>query len=137
MKKGLAFLGLIILAAVLILATIALVFLKSKNTPPKNETLPAINDSSKPKSSSPQPSAILISPEEAVEKVKSRKEIMAYLKRVPNAIIQAQSTTDEENSYQIQVYEVKNGHTATFNWYNVDKRTGEITAEFDFEEDSE
>ena len=137
MKKGLAFLGLIILAAVLILAAISLVLLKGKNTLQNNETLPAINNSSKELSSSPQPSAILISPEEAVEKVKSRKEIIAYLKRVPNAIIQAQSTTDEENSYQIQVYEVKNGHTATFNWYNVDKRTGEITAEFDFEEGSE
>ena len=137
MKKGLAFLGLIILAAVLILVVTGLVFLKSKNTLQNNEALPVVNDSSKAKSSSPQPSAILISPEEAVEKVKSRKEVIAYLKRVPNAIIQAQSTTDEENSHRIQVYEIKNGHTATFNWYNVDKKTGEITAEFDFEEGSE
>ena len=137
MKKGLALLGLIILAAVLILAVTGLVFLKSKNTLQNNETLPIVNDSSKELSSSPQPSAILISPEEAVEKVKSRKEVIAYLKRVPNAIIQAQSTTDEDDSYLIQVYEVKDGHTATFNWYNVDKKTGEITAEFDFEEGAE
>ena len=137
MKKGLAFLGLIILAAVLILAAISLVLLKGKNTLQNNETLPAINNSSKELSSSPQPPAILISPEEAVEKVKSRKEVIAYLKRVPNAIIQAQSTTDEEDSYRIQVYEVKDGHTATFNWYNVDKKTGEVVAEFDFEEGAE
>ena len=137
MKKGLAFLGLIILAAVLILAAISLVLLKGKNTLQNNETLPAINNSSKELSSSPQPSTILISPEEAVEKVKSRKEVIAYLKRVPNAIIQAQSTTDEEDSYRIQVYEVKDGHTATFNWYNVDKKTGEVVAEFDFEEGTE
>jgi len=63
MKKGLAFLGLIILAAVLILAVTGLVFLKSKNTLQNNETLPIVNDSSKELSSSPQPSAILISPE--------------------------------------------------------------------------
>ena len=137
MNKGLALLELIILAAVLILAVTGLVFLKSKNTLKNNETLPAINNSSKELSSSPQPSAILISPEEAVEKVKSRKEIIDYLKRVPSAIIQAQSTTDEENSYRIQVYEVKDGHTATFNWYNVDKKTGEVVAEFDFEEGTE
>ena len=137
MKKGLAFLGLIILAAVLILAAISLVLLKGKNTLQNNETLPAINNSSKELSSSPQPPAILISPEEAVEKVKSRKEIIDYLKRVPSAIIQAQSTTNEEDSYRIQVYEVKDGHTATFNWYNVDKKTGEVVAEFDFEEGTE
>ena len=137
MKKGLALLGLIILAAVVILAATGLVLFKSKNTPVNNETLPVVNDSSKKMSTSPQPSAILISPEEAVEKVKSRKEVIAYLKRVPNAIIQAQLTTDEEDSYRIQVYEIKNGHTATFNWYNVDKKTGEITAEFDFEEGTE
>src|SRR3989344_3270335 len=99
MKKGLAFLGLIILAAVLILAAISLVLLKGKNTLQNNETLPAINNSSKELSSSPQPPAILNSPEEAVEKVKSRKEVIAYLQRVPHAIIQAQSTTDEEDSY--------------------------------------
>ena len=129
--------GLIILAAVLILAAISLVLLKGKNTLQNNETLPAINNSSKELSSSPQPPAILISPEEAVEKVKSRKEVIDYLKRVPTAIIQAQSTTDEEDSYRIQVYEVKDGHTATFNWYNVDKKTGEVVAEFDFEEGTE
>ena len=137
MKKGLALLELIILAAVLILAVTGLVFLKSKNTLKNNETLPAINNSSKELSSSPQPSTILISPEEAVEKVKSRKEVITYLKRVPNAIIQAQSTTDEEDSYRIQVYEIKDEHTATFNWYTVDKKTGEVVAEFDFEEGAE
>ena len=137
MKKGLALLGLIILAAVLILAVTGLVLLKSKNTLQNNEALPAINNSSKELSSSPQPSTILISPEEAVEKVKSRKEVIAYLKRVPNAIIQAQSTTDEEDSYRIQVYEIKDEHTATFNWYTVDKKTGEVVTEFDFEEGAE
>ena len=137
MKKGLALLGLIILAAVVILAATGLVLFKSKNTPVNNETLPVKNDSSKEISTPPQSSAILISPEDAVEKVKSRKEVIDYLKRVPTAIIQAQSTTKEESSYRIQVYEIKNGHTATFNWYNVDKKTGEITAEFDFEEGSE
>ena len=78
-----------------------------------------------------------ISPDEAGAKVRELAEVKDYLKRVPNAKIDVESADEEKNTYLIHVYEIKNGHTATFNWYNVDKKTGEITAEFDFEEGSE
>ena len=78
-----------------------------------------------------------ISPDEALAKVRELTEVKDYLKRVPNSKIDVESADEEKNTYLIHVYEIKNGHTATFNWYNVDKKTGEITAEFDFEEGSE
>lgn len=78
-----------------------------------------------------------ISPNEALAKVRELAEVKSYLVQIPNARIEVDSTDEETNTYLVHVYEIKNGHTATFNWYNVDKKTGEITAEFDFEEGSE
>ncbi len=70
-----------------------------------------------------------ISKEEAVVKVKMLPEVIEYLKRVPNGLVSVNG--QEDDSYLIQVYEFKDGHTATFNWYIVDKQTGEITKQFD------
>ena len=78
-----------------------------------------------------------ISPNEALAKVRELAEVKSYLVQIPNARIEVDSTDEETNTYLVHVYEIKNGHTATFNWYNVDKKTGEITAEFDFEEGAE
>ncbi|OGD92192.1 hypothetical protein A3D07_00525 [Candidatus Curtissbacteria bacterium RIFCSPHIGHO2_02_FULL_42_15] len=72
-----------------------------------------------------------ISPNEALAKVRELAEVKSYLVQIPNARIEVDSTDEETNTYLVHVYEIKNGHTATFNWYNVDKKTGEITAEFD------
>lgn len=69
-----------------------------------------------------------ISKQEAVAKVKAFSEVKDYLKRVPNG--QVLLNGDEDNSYMVQVYETKNGHTATFSWYKVDKTTGEVEKEF-------
>ncbi|RJQ35782.1 hypothetical protein C4559_06425 [Candidatus Microgenomates bacterium] len=69
-----------------------------------------------------------ISKEEAVAKVKALPDVINYFKRVPNG--QVSVNGEEDNSYLIQVYEVKNDHTATFNWYNIDKATGEVQKEF-------
>lgn len=66
--------------------------------------------------------------EKAIAKVKELPEVIDYLKRVPNGHVLVNG--EEDNSYLIQVYEVKNGHTATFNWYNVDKKTGTAEKEF-------
>lgn len=66
--------------------------------------------------------------EEAVAKIKSLPEVKEYLKRVPNGSVLVSS--DENNEFMIQVFEIKNGHTATFNWYYVNKITGEIRKEF-------
>ena len=71
---------------------------------------------------------ITISKEDAVTKVKNLPEVVDYLKRVPNGI--ASVNGEEENTYLIQVYEFKDNHTATFNWYNVEKTTGVVKKEF-------
>lgn len=72
--------------------------------------------------------AIQITSEGAIEKVKNLSEVQDYLKRVPNGIIKVDDELDGE--YNVHVYEIKNGHTATFNWYNVDKTTGAVKKQF-------
>lgn len=69
-----------------------------------------------------------ISKDEAVAKVKALPEVSDYLKRVPNGLIAVNG--EEEDTYMIQVYEFKDNHTATFNWYDVDKNTGEVEKQF-------
>lgn len=65
---------------------------------------------------------------EAVAKVKALPEVIDYLKRVPGGLVLVNG--EEDNVYMVQVYEIKDGHTATFNWYQVDKTTGEVKKEF-------
>ncbi len=69
-----------------------------------------------------------VSEDEAIAKVKALPEVVDYLKRVPNGLVQVNG--GEENTYMVQVYEIKNRHTATFNWYNVHKTTGEVEKQF-------
>jgi len=69
-----------------------------------------------------------VTKEDAIVKVKAISEVTDYLKRVPQGRVEVSS--EEDKSYLIQVFEVINGHTATFNWYNVDKTTGEIEKQF-------
>ncbi len=69
-----------------------------------------------------------MSKEQAITKVKALPEVIDYLKRVPNGLVLVNG--EEDSSYMIQVYEVKDGHTATFNWYSVDKTTGEVKKQF-------
>lgn len=66
----------------------------------------------------------------ALELVKTRKDVQDYMNKIPNAQIAIDHFDEETNSYVIHVFEVKNGHTNTFNWYDVNKLTGTITAEF-------
>lgn len=69
-----------------------------------------------------------ISKEEAILKVKALPEVIDYLKRVPNGLVLVNG--EEDNTYMVQVYEFKNGQTATFNWYDVNKSTGTIEKQF-------
>lgn len=69
-----------------------------------------------------------ISKEEATAKVKALSEVIDYLKRVPNGLVLVNG--EEDNAYLVQAYEIKEGHTATFNWYKVNKSTGEVKKEF-------
>lgn len=69
----------------------------------------------------------IVSGKSAVAAVKSLPEVVSYLQRV-NGLVLVSSETD--NVYIIQVFEIKDGHAATFNWYEVNKISGEITKEF-------
>ena len=64
----------------------------------------------------------------AVENVKKLPEVQEYLKEVPKALVEVDN--EEEGEYNVHVYEVKNGHTATFNWYKVSIKSGEVRSEF-------
>ncbi len=66
--------------------------------------------------------------DEIAAKVKAFPEVIDYLKRVPNGRVEVNG--EEDDTYMVQVYEIKDGHTATFNWYQVDKTTGAVTKEF-------
>ena len=69
-----------------------------------------------------------ISRQQAVENVKNLPEVKEYLKNVPNGKVEVDN--ELEGEYNVHVYEVKNGHTATFNWYRVSIKSGEIRSEF-------
>lgn len=73
-----------------------------------------------------------ISRELAVEKVKNLPEVQEYLKNVPNGKVEVDN--EDEGEYNVHVYEVKNGHTATFNWYRVSIKSGEVRPEFEIEQ---
>ena len=60
----------------------------------------------------------------AVAKVKALPGVEEYLKRVSHGRVEVNG--EEENEFHVQVYEIKDDHTATFNWYSVDKITGEV-----------
>lgn len=68
----------------------------------------------------------------AVENVKKLPEVQQYLKDVPNGKVEVDN--ELEGEYNVHVYEVKNGHTATFNWYRVSIKSGEVRSEFPVEE---
>ena len=74
-----------------------------------------------------------LTPEEALDKVKNLSAVKKYLTQVKSGRVDLNGT--EGDAYLIQVYEIKDGHTATFNWYRINKTTGDMTAEFEFTED--
>ena len=76
-------------------------------------------------------SSTKISRQQAVENVKNLPEVQEYLKNVPNGKVEVDN--ELEGEYNVHVYEVKDGHTATFNWYRVSIKSGEIRSEFPVE----
>lgn len=83
------------------------------------------------KSNPPTPGQVesgKITEQQAVKQVKSQPEVQDYLKRVSNGIVEVDN--EEVGRYNVHAYEIKDGHTATFNWYQVDKDTGEVKKEF-------
>lgn len=70
-----------------------------------------------------------ITSEQAIIAVKKLPEVQEYLKDVPNGKIEVDN--EDAGEYNIHVYEVKNGHTATLNWYRVSIKTGEVSPQFE------
>lgn len=66
----------------------------------------------------------------AVAKVSALPEVVEYLRTVPSGRVVLDHEDRETNSYIIHVYEIIDNHTATFNWYTVDKTTLAITDDF-------
>ncbi len=69
-----------------------------------------------------------ITQQQAVTKVKALPQVQEYLKVVPNGKVEVDN--EIEGDYNVHVYEVKDGHTATFNWYRVSIKSGEVKSEF-------
>lgn len=69
-----------------------------------------------------------ITAQQAVENVKKLPEVQQYLKEVPNGKVEIDN--ELEGEYNVHVYEVKNGHTATFNWYRVSIKDGKVEEQF-------
>lgn len=76
---------------------------------------------------------------EAIALVKKQKEVKEYEGRLKKVGSKATfAVTDDGESWLVQVYEVveqgEEAHTATFNWYRVNKETKKITKEFETNE---
>ena len=67
-----------------------------------------------------------INENEALGIIAKQNEVVNYLKKVPNGEITFDHIDEETNSYIFQVFEVKDGHTNTFNWYAVNKESGKF-----------
>lgn len=69
-----------------------------------------------------------ITPKSAILSVQNILEVKSFLLLVPEA--QVVVSGDEVDAYLVQVFETRDGHTATFNWYRVNKSSGVVTKEF-------
>lgn len=69
-----------------------------------------------------------ITPEQARMVINNLPEVLEYLKNVPNGKIEVDNKSEGE--YNVHVYEFKNGHTATFNWYRVSMKDGKVKEQF-------
>lgn len=67
-----------------------------------------------------------ISEKEAIEKIRQLPEVKNYLASVPGAHVEVSSFDQETGTYLVQVFEVKDNHTATFGWWEVEKTNGKV-----------
>ena len=67
---------------------------------------------------------------QAIELVRARSEVAEYLAQTPDALIVVDNFDEETNEYLVHVYEIVEDHTATFNWYIINRATGSIQAQF-------
>lgn len=76
----------------------------------------------------------------AVALVSARADVKKFLREIKNSKIKGSSAQvefdrKEGNDFVVHVYEyvpddAESGHTATFNWYHVNAKTGKVSTEF-------
>ncbi|MBI2035928.1 MAG: hypothetical protein HYT12_04615 [Candidatus Liptonbacteria bacterium] len=74
--------------------------------------------------------------QEALQKIQALPEVQQFIAELEkNGKAASFNVEDSDNAWSVQVYEivVQNGesHTATFNWYKIDKKSGDVTKEFE------
>lgn len=81
-----------------------------------------------------QPVSVIasIAPKDAARKVSELSEVKDFLQRVQNGKVVFDHEDAYRNDWVFHVYEELSDHLATFNWYDVDETTGEISKQFDF-----
>jgi hypothetical protein len=72
----------------------------------------------------------IVTSEEATQKVSQLPAVKEYLAKVPNGKVVLENENADKTAWVIHVVELVNDHTATFNWYEVNKSTGEIKSMF-------
>lgn len=68
--------------------------------------------------------------QQALEKVRLLPEVQEYMEIVPNVRFMVEESSENPNIWTVRVFEDKETHTATFNWYEVNKETGEVKPVF-------
>lgn len=115
-QKGLTLIPLLVIAGLLV--TAGIVYVKTR---PMEEIVPEqVID---------RISSTGMTKDRAIEIIKNRSEVQDYLKRVPNGRVEVDN--EDQGEYNVHVYEIKDGHTATFNWYKVSIKSGEIRPELE------
>lgn len=66
----------------------------------------------------------------ATDAVLALPEVQEYITGGPARVVQAESPPLESEPWSIHVFEILSDHTATFNWYEVDQKTGEVKSLF-------
>lgn len=71
-----------------------------------------------------------ISQDDSVNIVLNLPEVKDYMGRVKNSKVEYDHVSTDGTKWVIHVYEQLPDHTATLNWFDVDKTTGQVTKEF-------
>lgn len=72
------------------------------------------------------PTPDLITSEKAAEIVRDLSEVKSFFNKTQNAKIALDESQNNDKFWTIQVYESFLDHNVTFNWYEVNKNTGEV-----------
>lgn len=115
----------------LILGVVAIIWLISVLSAPKTDEL------LEKTMNTLEPSFVIATDAAAIDVVRKRTEVFKYELELSKAGVAASfRAEDRGEEWAVQVFEVVNqgdsSHTATLNWYIINKRTGNIEPEFSF-----